>query len=301
MNWKHRRHRETMKLTRGQKNIIERAAKREDPPHLVFLTKIFIQASLPHKDPGNEEHWVRTNGHFSLRISPGEMTVGTETIRLGIPYGTFARLLLMWIVTESLQTKSRTVFMGKSLRRFLAHLGIAATGGVNGSITRLKDQLLRLIHCRLALEHNTETSLTGVQFYLVEQKSLTWIENLNVLSLTENMLELNEKFYEYITSSAVPLDFEVIKAIKQSSFAIDIYVWLTYRMSSLREKQFISWRLLAKQMGSDYGDLKNFKKKFSQHLKTIQVAYPELKVFIETGGLKLYPSPTHIKKKEVGA
>lgn len=191
--------------------------------------------------------------------------------------------------------------MGKSLRRFLAHLGIAATGGVNGSITRLKDQLLRLIHCRLALEHNTETSLTGVQFYLVEQKSLTWIENLNVLSLTENMLELNEKFYEYITSSAVPLDFEVIKAIKQSSFAIDIYVWLTYRMSSLREKQFISWRLLAKQMGSDYGDLKNFKKKFSQHLKTIQVAYPELKVFIETGGLKLYPSPTHIKKKEVGA
>ncbi len=283
-------------LTRSQLNIVELAGNPESTQTMIFLDKVFVQASLPHSDPGDQEHWVRTNGDFVLRISPGEMTVDGITHRLGIPYGTFARLLLMWITTEALKNKSRRISLGRSLRKFLDSLGIASTGGKNGSITRLKEQLLRLIHCRVILENNSTTSTSGVQFYIVEQKSISWIEGKNSFNLKENIIDLNQNFYEHIISNSVPLDFDVIKAIKQSSFAIDLYVWLTYRVSYLKGSQFISWKALSQQMGGNYADINNFKKKFVSNLKTIKVIYSDLNIDQSYGGITIHPSSPHIKR-----
>lgn len=104
---------------------------------LGFMARAMVLATLPHrKVDGNE--FVRKNGAFTLSMqSPS---------RIGLPYGSIPRLLLAWVTTEAIRTKSRELELGFSLTSFMADLGLTATGGANGSITRLKDQIRRLFH-----------------------------------------------------------------------------------------------------------------------------------------------------------
>jgi len=91
-----------------------------------------------------------------------------------------------------------------------------------------------------------------------------------------------------------------LKALKRSPMAIDIYCWLTYRMSYLRRPTSIPWELLQAQFGCDYPDTAqgkaHFKQKFNQHLKSVLVVYPEAKLEASKDSLTLKPSKTHVKK-----
>jgi hypothetical protein len=59
--------------------------------------------------------------------------------KIGLPYGSIPRLLLAWVTTEAVKTKSRELELGDSMSAFMAELGLKPTGGANGSITRLKE------------------------------------------------------------------------------------------------------------------------------------------------------------------
>src|SRR5260364_441767 len=80
---------------------------------------------------------------------------------------------------------------------------------------------------------------------------------------------------------------------KGSSLALDIYCWLTYPMSYLRKPIEIPWTLLAAQFGSDYTELRDFKKNFLKQLRKVDVIY---NTNIQQGqkGLLIKPGKTHI-------
>ncbi len=46
-----------------------------------------------------------------------------------------------------------------------------------------------------------------------------------------SFLTLSERFYNDLTSHAVPVDMRAVIALKGSALAVDIYSWLTYRLS----------------------------------------------------------------------
>jgi hypothetical protein len=72
--------------------------------------------------------------------------------------------------------------------------------------------------------------------------------------------------------------------------AIDIYLWLAYRLHVLEKPIKLTWHNLADQFGSGFADIKNFKKKFREPLALALAAYPDAKVMAENGGLVLHPS-----------
>jgi len=76
-----------------------------------FLARSFVQATLPHSKV-EDTHYVRVNGDFTLSIS-------TQFPDTGLPYGTIPRLLLVWITTEAVKTKSRYLTLGDSLTCFM--------------------------------------------------------------------------------------------------------------------------------------------------------------------------------------
>ena len=66
---------------------------------LGFMARLLVQATLPHKDPGSGvSTFERSNGKLRLVIMapPG----------IGLPWGKTPRLLLSWLTTEALRTKS---------------------------------------------------------------------------------------------------------------------------------------------------------------------------------------------------
>ena len=70
----------------------------QDAGALGFVARATIQATLPHrKVDGNE--FIRRNGNYTLRLlAPSD---------IGLPYGAVPRLLLAWVTTEAVKTRSR--------------------------------------------------------------------------------------------------------------------------------------------------------------------------------------------------
>jgi Plasmid encoded RepA protein len=111
--------------TRAQLELIEVAeAIREQPDaaERAFMARQLVQCTLPHSNPGNVPLWKRSSGNTTLAIQPG-IDIDTEK-SIGYPYGTFPRLLLFWMVTEAVQTKTRRLVLGRSLAGFMRQLGL---------------------------------------------------------------------------------------------------------------------------------------------------------------------------------
>jgi len=71
----------------------------EKPP-TSYYTPELIQCTLPHSDP-KAQAWVRANGNYSLIIQSG---IDKDLKPFGVPYGSFPRLVLAYIITRVVQT-----------------------------------------------------------------------------------------------------------------------------------------------------------------------------------------------------
>jgi hypothetical protein len=89
-----------------------------------------------------------------------------------------------------------------------------------------------------------------------------------------------------------------IKALKKSPMALDIYTWLTYRVSYLKKPTAIPWTSLAMQFGSNYSRLTDFKMAFMSELKKVSVVFNGVQLETLPNGLLVKPSLTHISKRE---
>ena len=60
--------------------------------------------------------------------------------------------------------------------------------------------------------------------------------------------------------------------------AIDLYMWLSYRMYSLKKPQKIRWESIAAQLGSEYKELFHFRAKVRQQFQKIKAIWPDVDV-----------------------
>ena len=110
---------------------------------------------------------------------------------------------------------------------------------------------------------------------------------------------LGQDFFEEITRSAVPVDLRAIGYLQRSPLAIDLYVWLTYRMSYLKKPTLVPWEGLQNQFGADYARPRDFRRKVLTQLQEVLRLYPTVRVTPTDTGLRLYPSPPHVGRAQV--
>ena len=257
---------------------------------LGFMARALVLTTMPHRAvQGNE--FTRTNGAFTLSmLAPS---------KVGLPYGTIPRLLTAWLTTEAVRTKERQLPLGDSLSDFMRQLEMVPTGGRWGSITRLRDQTRRLFTTSVSCFYEEEGFEGEAGFRLADEHVLWWDpKSPNQTNLFESFVTLSEPFFEELIQHPVPVDKRALKALRKSPLALDIYCWLTYRMSYLNKPTEIMWPALQVQFGSDYATdsvgVRNFKKAFLKRLTAVCLVYPEADVEDGTYGLILHPSPTHI-------
>jgi Plasmid encoded RepA protein len=258
---------------------------------LGYMARALVQATLPHsKIAGNE--FKRTNGLFKL-------TILTDS-EVGLPYGSIPRLLLSWISTEAVRTKDRNLILGKTLSSFMSELDLIPTGGRWGTITRLKEQMKRLFVSSISCTYDNGNHWAIQNITPVSKANVWWNpKQPDQVTLFESTLTLNEDFFKEIINNPVPIDMRVLKALKRSPLAIDIYCWLTYRLSYLKKPTTIPWEVLQVQFGANYAmdnqGVRNFKRAFLRELRKITCFYKEADIKSHEGGLILIPSLPHIK------
>lgn len=257
-----------------------------------YMARSLVMATLPYRKVEGSE-FARKNGAFTLSL--------LAPAHIGLPYGSLPRLLISWVTTEAVRTKERELILGDTLSEFMRELGIVPTGGRWGSISRLKNQMERLFASSVTASYEDKNRFALQSVKIVDAANLWWDpKDPKQTSMWKSSLILGEKFFNEIIESPVPIDMRALKALKQSPMALDIYTFLTYRMSYLKNPVVIPWEGLLGQMGADYAKtpdgLRNFKKKFLRHLATVKVIYPELNISNEKAGLMLKPSRTHIMR-----
>jgi len=276
------------------KLIAESIALEESPDKyaLGYMARALVQASMPHKKT-EDSCFTRKNGHYSLTI--------TANPEVGLPYGSIPRLVMIWVTTEAVRKKSRELVIGGSLSSFMGELGIPRTGAY---IERFKNQTKRLFSCAISCTYDDGSTWQIENVRTVKKARLTWAaesEHKEDRKTNNSVLLLDKDFFEEILSRPVPIDLNVIKKLKTSSLALDIYSWLTYRMSYLKKMTNIPWGLLHDQFGSNYAKTKSgryaFKKHFTNQMIKILALYPDANVKSEKKGLIIYPSKTHIRNK----
>jgi hypothetical protein len=256
---------------------------------LRFMARALVQATLPHRAvKGNE--FMRTNGRFTLSLM--------APAKIGLPYGTIPRLLVAWLATEAVRTREREFLLGENLSGFMHQLGLVPTGGRWGSITRLKDQARRLFNTTVTCSYDDERKSADLGYRLADKVLLWWDHEADVFA-GQGTVRLTEPFFQELIRYPVPVDMRALRALSRSPLAIDIYCWLTYRMSYLRKPVEIPWPALQAQFGADYDDIKNFRAAFREQLRKVVGVYPAARAEEGEEGLVLRPSRTHIAPRPV--
>ena len=262
------------------------AAKEADS--LGFMARALVQATMPHSKP-TESTFERRNGAFTLTMMAPP--------KVGLPYGTVPRLILAWLTTEAVRTKSRELILGDSLSGFMRDLGMVPTGGRWGSITRLREQSRRLFTSTISCLYEDQGRQAEEGFRLTDRHVLWWDpKRPEQQDLFASIVTLSEPFYREVIEHPIPIDLRALKVLSRSPLALDMYAWLTYRMSYLRKETTVPWVGLEAQFGSGYSETRYFKRCFLRQLRKVQAVYQEAKVESSDEGLILKPSPTHVKR-----
>lgn len=300
--------------------LIERAVQIEQEDAraagtVSFVSRIFCQVALPYRDPGPIPSWRRTNGTVTLRLTPGLITAKGGAQIDAYPFGIMPRYLLAWMTTEikqagpALQDDGLTLNLGGSMRAFLRQIGInSATGGREGSGTRLRDQVTRLSTSSITVADTRQRS-NGVwnfqaeNFGFVRQVNLWWTDRDTATdTLMPSTLRLTEAWRDSIKASAVPLDtraLAIIQRAKAGPLALDLYYWLAHRLYTVRKPTLVPWALLARQFGSQYDRVRDFKAAVVRQLRVVALAYPQARVDVTDDGLLLSPSPLPVARQTV--
>lgn len=248
-----------------------------------FLFSGWCQTALPHSRLADDQVWLLKTDYVSLMVEPGNIEVDGHAVKVGVPFGSRARLILLYLQSEAIRTQSREINLGRSLRVWLGKLGVPIGGK---SIKDVRDQCLRLSRCRMSFQIQQNDKTGFVNQNLVDTAMFS---NDADGALLETV-HLSERFFSELQKHPVPLQEAAIRALSNNSMALDIYCWLTYRLRSIKEATVISWAGLMPQFGVAYRDKKDFRRRFVENLHLALAVYPEAQVEVVRGGLKLLRS-----------
>jgi hypothetical protein len=255
---------------------------------LQFMYSPLAQLFLPQRKT-DDVIWVRESGLYEL----------TWVSKNGIPYGVAPRLMLVYIMSLAKKYKIKKIPLGRSMNAFMRAMGVTPVSGKEGNIKAYTDQLLKLSTTLITVESSTqadsESHISIKNTLLFDEVDLWFTDGFEN---AEAYVVINDRLFQALLVSAVPLSLNAIKKLKSSPLALDIYMFITYRSNKPTNRP-IPWRGIRDQFGSGQKCITNFKTRFLVALAKVKEVYPECNAVEGKGGLLLNGSRPHIRSIEV--
>jgi hypothetical protein len=295
--------------TRGKQGALEAGIERcvveaaaqylaDEDNALGFAYSGWAQCALPHKRLPSDSPWSISAERIRLMVEPGRRPVGEDGQDfewIGVPFGSHARLILLYLQTEALRTNSREVELGHSLRDWLGRIGVSV-GGTTGRSVR--DQAERISRCRLTFHIATGDRVSGLVNQSIVDKALFIEEGDGTQGrLSLETAKLSEGFYEQLRRHPVPIEEAAIKALNNNAPALDVYLWLAYRLHALTSNRLVTWKALKGQFGTGFKEMYHFKPRFIGSLSLAMAVYPAARVEVADEGAILKPSRPPVAPK----
>jgi hypothetical protein len=171
----------------------------------------------------------------------------------------------------------------------------------------------RMSSSTLSVTYDSGRSWSLRQVGMVEEAELWWEEKQKQKAkkddeqpgLWNSTILLTESFYREITTRPVPFDMRVVQLIRektQSPLALDLFLWLNYRLKYLSRPTRVPWEKLQLQFGANYADTRQgryeFKKEFLKQMETVRWAFkkaaPSIQELSDGKGVQLLPGETSV-------
>lgn len=235
----------------------------------LYLPRYLVNMTLPHRQVEGVE-FTRQNGGQHLRL------LASRTV--GLPYGVYARLVLIYVTSERVRTKEREFSLGASWRNFLEKMGVARNGT---KIQAIKEQLRRLCGTLYQI-HDVRRDSESISNLLVADE---WMRSENGVQIT-----LSPGFFMMTGDSVIPLESHIVQKLRRSPLMLDLYSWLSCRLYVLKKETTVPWILLEHQFGADYKRSRDFRGKLLAGLDTV-LEHKPLSPLIEVCEKGLHLSP----------
>ena len=258
----------------------------------------FCQAALPHKRLPTNDPWVRRSEQITLMVEPGRLLRpgDIEPEMIGVPYGSRARLILLYLQTRALRSGSREIELGRSMREWLQRMGIPHGGK---SYAEVRDQAARLSTCKLTFYYAAAKGRTGFSNERIVDDGMMMLDETGDKrqgALFIEQVRLSESFYAALRKHPVPIWEPALRHIQNNSMALDLYVWLAYRLHVLKLPTPVRWAALHGQFGGGFKALRHFRPTFLNNLRLALATYPEARVDENEQGVILHPSRPPVAK-----
>jgi hypothetical protein len=254
----------------------------DEADRLGFTYSGFALTSLPHK-PQEGLIWRREGLNLTLVLEAGHDRAGKA---VGLPYGSYARFILLFLQSQAVKSRSREVELGRSMRNWMETMGLS----IGGTTYRLvNEQARRISWCRFTFytdQAGREVMRHGG--FVDGAISLADIDAQG--SLWQESVLLNERFYEALVAHPLPVSEAALRAIGARSMVLDVYIWLAYRLHALTADVPVSWAALQTQFGGGFSRPRRFRAHFIECLQLALAAYPDARLSVEDPGLVLRPS-----------
>ena len=278
-------------VSKHERMVVEAAYQvlSDDAERMGFTYSGFALTSLPHK-PLDSTTWRREGHNITLVLQAG---VDRNEKSLGIPYGSYARFILLFLQSEAIRTQSREIELGRSMKVWLGSKMGLSIGGM--TYKKVGEQARRISGCSLTFFADRAGAQIKSRGGFVKSE-ITMTALGDQPTLWQDRVMLDEDFFRALREHPVPVSETALKAIGPRSMVIDVYIWLAYRLHALKKDVEVGWPALFAQFGSGFGTIRRFRQHFLECLQIAMAAYPEARVSFGNRGIVLMPSRPAIAK-----
>lgn len=241
----------------------------DDSPK-IYTHAVFAQCVLPVRAlPKEVSFYEVKHGNASLMIQSGVLWDDRgNPVKMEVPAGPKARILFPYIIDHVVRNDSPHVDMGNTMYQFMLDNDIKV-GGANRKELQRQINNIAASSVNLGLFGETETHRYGHQrTYRVASDVSFWHEkDANQLTFWNPTLTISDELMGSLEKHRILLNLDPLLKLQSSPRAMDMYMWLSYRMHSVKRPIKISFRDLHAIFGKGSKSLGAFKQDFVKALE----------------------------------
>lgn len=273
-----------------------------------YTSKLFVQALFPYRKTDEEKRVIET--------AQGRIVVYADG---GLPYGKYPRLIMAYIITRAVENAGKLkagkidleqavrIPLGHSMNHFLQAIGIhgRGTGGKKGTLSIVREQLLRLADARVTVKEDDGVRARGKHTQIMDEWDL-WFDarDPNQGSFIESYIKLTPQFFQHIIEAPIPIDLAVLRQLTKPR-SMDIYIWLTVKQFWLsknnRDSYLFTWDMMAqsfatKELKTAVGR-RDFRNEIKKAIHDVQAVWPECGIEADLKGVTVTKTSPSVEKK----
>jgi Plasmid encoded RepA protein len=267
---------------------------------VTFTHAVFAQCFLPiRKLPKSQKLYEVRHGRAALAVLAGALLepASKRFVAMDIPSGSAARVALAHINNHIIRSKSLdeavAVPMGESLRDFMDYQGVNICG-TNGK--ELSRQIHNLAAARISLGVWSGEHARQINAQIADTIDF-WLEkDRRQRTLWQPVMRVSEPYATAVREHCVPHDMRALIGLYKNTRAMDIYVWLSYRLPRIPNHHplFLRYVDLKPVFGTSIRELRKFRELFRHALRDALAWYRDARVGIEPDGIRLFNSPSPV-------